>query len=41
MTSTTLTAAVCRGDTITVRLAGKKDTVTVEQVGTDCNLLIE
>ena len=34
-------AATRRGDTITVRLAGKKDTVAVEQVGTDCHLVIE
>ena len=37
-----LTAAATRqGNTITVRLTGKKDTVTVEQVGTDCHLVIE
>jgi len=37
-----LTATATRsGDTIIVRLAGKKDTVTVEQIGTDCRLVIE
>ena len=37
-----LTATAKRqGDTITVRLNGKKDTVTVQQIGTDCRLVVE
>lgn len=39
---TVLTAAARRtGDTITVTLTGQADAVTVEQIGTDCQLLIQ
>ena len=37
-----LTASAERtGDVITVRLAGKSDSVCVEQIGTDCKVLVE
>ena len=37
-----LTAKASRqGDTITVTLTGRKDQVSVEQIGTDCRLIVE
>jgi alpha-D-xyloside xylohydrolase len=39
--NTILTAAATRqGDIITVRLAGKKESVTIQQIGTDCRLVL-
>ncbi len=39
---TLLTARACRsGDVITLRLSGKTDSVSIQQIGTDCRIRIE